>query len=123
MTVGTAVTGYSYALEGLIHVMWVLLPDALDPVFGPSFPKYNMNWLIPLVWGGFFAGLLLMILKRFGFVTGSIISAIRGVHDQGLIPFRNLLPMLFVSLITITAGGSAGPEASVMVMVRREDFW
>jgi H+/Cl- antiporter ClcA len=135
LVVGVAVTGYSYALEGLIKLLWVLLPRALsDSGLFANFPLYNLNWIIPLVWGGLCAGILLMLLKRFGYGTGSIILAIRGVHDDGTIPFANFVPMLFgekegeqkkhdlmflllaVSLITITAGGSAGPEASVIVM-------
>lgn len=111
------VTGYSYALEGLIHVIWVLMPEALDKTGAFEVVRlYNLNWIIPLVWGGCVAGVMLLVFHRYNLSTGSIISAIRGVHDDGAIPLSNVLPMLFVSLVTITAGGSAGPEASVIVM-------
>jgi hypothetical protein len=83
LVVGVAVTGYSYALEGLVTLIWKILPDTLEPFCGPRFPVYNMNWILPLVWGGLVAGAVLSVFNRYSLKTGSIISVIRGVHDEG----------------------------------------
>ena len=115
---GVFVTGYSYAIEGLLILLWRTLPNGLEQagIVGEAFPLFHLNWLIPLIYGGLLAGVLLWLMKRRRLTTGSIVSAIRGVHKDGLVSSRSFLPMLFVSLITITAGGSAGPEASVIIM-------
>ena len=118
MVLGVLVTGYSYAIEGMLILLWRIIPNALirAGLFNDKFGPWNMNWITPLVWGGAGAGLMLWLLARYKLQTGTIVTAMRGIHTRGLIPFRQFFPMLFVSLVTITAGGSAGPEASVIIM-------
>lgn len=116
--VGTAITGYQYALQALVDAVWHKLVDAIvrTGVFGPQFPLYNINWMIPVTLGGLVGGVMLSVCRRLSLQTGTIVHAIQGVHDPGHIDIKLLLPMLLVSLVTITAGGSAGPEAAVIVM-------
>jgi H+/Cl- antiporter ClcA len=75
-----------------------------------------MNWFVPLVYGGGVGGVLLMLSKRYNYECGTVVECIRGVHLPGSIPFRHFVPMFFISLVTITAGGSCGPEAAVLVL-------
>lgn len=110
---GVVITGYSYALELLIELIWhkgggAVKASGLNP--------YMMNWFVPLVYGGVLGGSLLMVAKKYGYECGTIVHCIQGVHLPGSVPLKYFLPMFFISLVTITAGGSCGPEAAVLVL-------
>jgi len=49
--------------------------------------------------------------------TGSVADTIKSLHERGYIPCNYFFPMLITSLVSITGGASAGPEASVLVMM------
>lgn len=106
--------GYQYALKGTLRLVWNMLGNAL--VNAGLVPAWLLNFMFPVVFGGFIAGSLLHLAALYDWKTGSMVSAVRAIHDPGVLPLKHFLPMLCISIITISAGGSAGPEASVVIM-------
>ena len=98
--------------QGLLEVVWKIIPNAIP------LPNdfYWYNWIVPVVLGGLLGGVMLGLAKKLKFECGGVVAAIKAIHDPGILPFKHFIPMLMISLVTITAGGSAGPEAAVVVM-------
>lgn len=113
---GVIITGYAYALEFLIYLIWNLGGRAVrragllycfcrfvDCVFlqvqSSGLNPYMMNWFVPLVYGGGLGGVMLMIAKRFGWECGSMVKIISGVHLPGSVPFKYFFPMFVISLV------------------------
>ena len=79
-------------------------------------PAWLVNFIVPVVFGGVGAGAMLHWAAKWDWKTGSMLAALRAVHEPGMLPVKHFLPMLCISIVTITSGGSAGPEAAVVIL-------
>lgn len=105
---GLVATAYYYVLESCLHLVWHTLPDFLEPLF-PSIPTWNYIWIATTI-GGFFVGLTLHLMG----LPGEVSFVVDKVHNPGRIELRQTPAMIVASLVSITAGGSAGPEAPLV---------
>ena len=105
---GLVATAYYYVLESCLHLVWHTLPDFLKPLF-PSIPTWNYIWIATTI-GGFFVGLTLYLMG----LPGEVSFVVDKVHNPGRIELRQTPAMIVASLVSITAGGSAGPEAPLV---------
>ena len=106
---GFVATTYYFVLEKLLHFVWHTGPEFLDPFFPSWLPSWNYVWIVTTI-GGFFVGLSLYFLG----LPGEMAAVIEKVHDPGCMETRQTPGMIITSLISITAGGSAGPEAPLV---------
>ncbi len=106
---GLVATAYYYVLEACLHLVWHTLPDFVSPYFPASIPSWNYVWIATTI-GGFLVGLTL----RFMGLPGEVAFVVDKVHSPGRISLRQTPAMIVASLISITAGGSAGPEAPLV---------
>ncbi len=106
---GLVATAYYYVLEGSLHLFWHTLPDFVSPYLPPGIPTWNYVWIATTI-GGLLVGLTL----RFMGLPGEVAFVVDKVHDPGRIELRQTPAMIVASLVSITAGGSAGPEAPLV---------
>lgn len=106
---GLVATVYYYTLEFCLHHVWHTLPEFLKPYFSSSFPSSNYVWIATTI-GGFLVGLTLYFMG----LPGEVAFVVDQVHDPGKISLRQTPAMIVASLFSITAGGSAGPEAPLV---------
>ncbi len=106
---GLVATAYYYVLEGSLHFVWHTLPDVLNPYFPSKFPAWNYVWIATTI-GGFLVGVTLHLMG----LPGEVSFVVDKVHDPGRISVRQTPAMILASLFSITAGGSAGPEAPLV---------
>lgn len=105
---GLVATAYYYVLESCLHLVWHTLPDFLEPIF-PAIPAWNYIWIATTI-GGFLVGLTLHLMG----LPGEVSFVVDKVHNPGRIELRQTPAMIVASLVSITAGGSAGPEAPLV---------
>ncbi|HET8656076.1 MAG TPA: chloride channel protein, partial [Longimicrobiaceae bacterium] len=99
---GVLAAGYYYLLEGALHVVWDVVAKAVGPV-----------WIVTGV-GGVLVGLALWKLG----VPGEIAAVVDNIHlRRGRIDIRQTPSMTVVSLLSISFGGSAGPEAPLVQII------
>ena len=115
---GLVATAYYYALEACLHLVWHRLPDVLEPYFPQAIPSWNYVWIATSI-GGLLVGLTLYFLG----LPGEVAMVLDKVHDPGRIELRQTPAMIVASLISITAGGSAGPEAPLVQIVGSFGGW
>eukprot|EP01089_Gocevia_fonbrunei_P000544 TRINITY_DN10554_c0_g1_i2.p1 TRINITY_DN10554_c0_g1~~TRINITY_DN10554_c0_g1_i2.p1 ORF type:complete len:516 (-),score=46.89 TRINITY_DN10554_c0_g1_i2:321-1868(-) len=118
---GVFVFIYGHILKVLINLLWNIIPKWLYyevGMFSDSFPVWNYMWMLTTT-AGLIAGLLIVWVKRFPWMknTGTMPDTLEKLHKRGYIGGNHVLPMFVISLVTITTGGSAGPEAAVLVMM------
>ncbi|WP_250124594.1 chloride channel protein [Chroococcidiopsis sp. CCMEE 29] len=106
---GLVATGYYYVLEGSLHLVWHTLPQFLAPYFPTAIPPWNYVWIATTI-GGFLVGLTLHFMG----LPGEVALVVDKVHDPGRVSLRQTPAMIVASLFSITAGGSAGPEAPLV---------
>ncbi len=106
---GLVATAYYYVLEACLHLVWHTLPDFLEPYFSSTFPASNYVWIATTI-GGLLVGLTLYFMG----LPGEVSFVVDSVHDPGRITTRQTPAMIVASLVSITAGGSAGPEAPLV---------
>jgi H+/Cl- antiporter ClcA len=106
---GLVATAYYYVLEGSLHVVWHTLPELLEPYFPTAVPAWNYVWIATTI-GGFLVGLTLHLMG----LPGEVAFVVDKVHSPGRIDLRQTPAMIMASLVSITAGGSAGPEAPLV---------
>ena len=106
---GLAATAYYYLLEASLHLVWHTLPKFLLPYLPASISAWNYVWLATTI-GGFLVGLTLYLMG----LPGEVAFVVDNVHSPGRISLRQTPAMIVASLISITAGGSAGPEAPLV---------
>jgi len=65
-----------------------------------------------------FAGLCLKIASKLDWLKtpGNLPDTIEKLHARGYISLNHFLPMFVTSVLSITSGSSAGPEAAVLVL-------
>ena len=106
---GLVATAYYYMLESSLDIVWHTLPEFLEPYFPKAIPAWNYVWIVTTI-GGFFVGLTLRLMG----LPGEVAFVVDKVHNPGRIDVRQTPAMIVASLISITAGGSAGPEAPLV---------
>lgn len=106
---GLVATVYYFILEGMIHGMWETLPRLVKPYFPSWLSPDHYVWMATTV-GGFCVGLALYFLG----LPGEMSQVVDKVHEAGKIDIRKTPAMIIASLIAITSGGSAGPEAPLV---------
>lgn len=106
---GLVATIYYFALEGMMHGVWHTIPELITPYFTSWFPTKNYV-LIATTVGGFCVGLVLYFMG----LPGEMAQVVDRIHSPGKIDIRKTPAMIIASLIAITAGGSAGPEAPLV---------
>lgn len=115
---GLVATAYYYALEASLHLVWHTIPDFLAPYTPAGIPAWNYVWIATTL-GGFLVGLTLYFLG----LPGEVAFVVDKVHDPGHIELRQTPAMTVASLISITAGGSAGPEAPLVQIIGSFGGW
>ena len=106
---GLVATVYYFVLETMMHGMWHTLPEIVKPYFPGWFAVSNYVWLATTI-GGFCVGLALYF---FG-LPGEMAQVVDKIHSPGKIDIKKTPSMIVASLIAITSGGSAGPEAPLV---------
>lgn len=105
---GLVATVYYYLLESSMHLVWHTLPP-LTSQFSGDFLTKNYVWIAATI-GGFLVGLSLYFMG----LPGEVAFVVDKVHDPGQIEMKQTPAMIVASLVSITAGGSAGPEAPLV---------
>ncbi|HCF27787.1 MAG TPA: voltage-gated chloride channel [Cyanobacteria bacterium UBA11049] len=106
---GLVATAYYYVLESCLHLVWHTIPHFIEPLFPTKFPAWNYVWIATTI-GGFLVGLTLHLMG----LPGEVAFVVDKVHNPGRIELRQTPAMIVASLVSITAGGSAGPEAPLV---------
>lgn len=106
---GLVATCYYYLLESSLHLVWHQIPEILKSFSDRNFISGNYVWIATTI-GGLLVGLTL----RFMGLPGEVSLVVDKVHDPGLIELKQTPAMIVASLFSITAGGSAGPEAPLV---------
>ncbi|MBE9064737.1 chloride channel protein [cf. Phormidesmis sp. LEGE 11477] len=106
---GLVATCYYFVLETMMHGVWHTLPAWIEPRFPSWLPTSNYVWIATTI-GGFCVGLVLYFMG----LPGEMAQVVDNVHNPGRIDVHKTPAMVIASLVAITAGGSAGPEAPLV---------
>ena len=106
---GLVATVYYFVLEGMMHGVWHTIPVMIAPYLPSWFPP-ECYVLVATTIGGFFVGLVLYFMG----LPGEMAQVVDSIHSPGRIDIKKTPAMIIASLIAITAGGSAGPEAPLV---------
>lgn len=106
---GLVATCYYFVLEAMMHGVWHTLPERVEPLFPSWLPTENYVWIATTI-GGFCVGLILYFMG----LPGEMAQVVDSVHSPGRIDIRKTPAMVIASLVAITSGGSAGPEAPLV---------
>lgn len=139
---GLITTAYYYVLEACLRFVWNTVPDWLEtlfeikalshlaqtheelysifiePYFPGGIPSSIYLWIVATI-GGLCVGLALHFLGS----PGEISTVVDNVHEPGQINPRQTPSMIAVSLFSITAGGSLGPEAPLVQFIGSFGSW
>ncbi len=115
---GLVATAYYYVLEALLHLVWHTLPDFLVSHWPSGLPAWNYVWIATTI-GGLLVGLTLYFMG----LPGEVSMVVDKVHDPGRIELHQTPAMIVASLFSITAGGSAGPEAPLVQIIASFGGW
>ncbi|MGB3532970.1 MAG: chloride channel protein [Microcoleaceae cyanobacterium] len=106
---GVVATTYYFVLEELMKLVWETGKSYWLPLFPTWLPDWNYTLIVASI-GGLCVGLCLYF---FG-LPGEMAAVIDKVHDAGRLNPGQTPGMLSTSLVSITAGGSLGPEAPLV---------
>ncbi len=106
---GLVATCYYFVLEAMMHGVWHTLPEWVEPRFPSWLSTNNYVWIATTI-GGFCVGLVLYFMG----LPGEMAQVVDSVHNPGRIDVRKTPAMVIASLVAITSGGSAGPEAPLV---------
>ena len=106
---GLVATIYYFVLENLLDIVWQEGQEFWLPLFPTWLPAWNYTWIIATL-GGLLVGLCLYFLG----LPGEMAMVIDKIHDPGRLEPRQTPGMIITSLVSITAGGSLGPEAPLV---------
>jgi H+/Cl- antiporter ClcA len=115
---GLVATAYYYVLEACLHMTWHTLPELITPYFPANIPVWHYVWIATTI-GGFCVGLTLHYMG----LPGEVAMVVDKVHDPGRIEIKQTPAMIVASLFSITAGGSAGPEAPLVQILGSFGGW
>ena len=106
---GMVATVYYFVLEFLLELVWETGRASIVPWFPAWLPHWHYTWIVATI-GGFGVGLCLYLLG----LPGEMALVIDRVHDAGRLEPEQTPGMIATSLVSITAGGSLGPEAPLV---------
>ena len=106
---GLVATVYYFVLEQLLEVVWDSGREFIVSWFPVWLPHWHYTWIVATL-GGLGVGLCLHFLG----LPGEMAIVIDRVHDAGRLEPKQTPGMIATSLISITAGGSLGPEAPLV---------
>lgn len=106
---GLVATVYYFILEQLLEIVWHSGREFMLGWFPAWLPHWHYTWLVATL-GGLGVGLCLHFLG----LPGEMAIVIDRVHDAGRLEPKQTPGMIATSLISITAGGSLGPEAPLV---------
>ena len=106
---GLVATLYYFVLEAMMHGVWHTLPEQIEPYFPSWLSTNNYVWIATTI-GGFCVGLVLYFMG----LPGEMAQVVDRIHQPGRIDIRKTPAMVIASLVAITSGGSAGPEAPLV---------
>lgn len=106
---GLVATAYYFVLENCLEVVWEVGKPYITSFFPAWLPAWNYTWMVATI-GGLGVGLCLYFLGQ----PGEMAIVIDKVHDAGRLEPSQTPGMVATSLVSITAGGSLGPEAPLV---------
>lgn len=106
---GVVATIYYFVLENLLEIVWESGRESIVQWFPVWLPHWHYTWMVATV-GGLGVGLCLYFLG----LPGEMAAVIDRVHDAGRLEPSQTPGMIATSLVSITAGGSLGPEAPLV---------
>ena len=106
---GLVATIYYFVLETMMHGVWHYAPEFLTAMLPSWISPSNHIWMITMA-GGLCVGLILYWMG----LPGEMAQVVDRIHNPGLIDYRKSPAMVIASLVAITSGGSAGPEAPLV---------
>lgn len=109
ITGGLVATLYYFVLETMMHGVWHTLPEQVESYFPGWLSTNNYVWIATTI-GGFCVGLILYFMG----LPGEMAQVVDKIHQPGRIDIRKTPAMVIASLVAITSGGSAGPEAPLV---------
>ena len=115
---GLVATIYYYGIEACLHFVWHTLPKWVEPWLPTGVVTTDYVWMVTTI-GGFFVGLTLHFMG----LPGEVAMVVDKIHDPGRIEIKQTPAMIVASLFSITAGGSAGPEAPLVQIIGSFGSW
>ncbi|MGN6727539.1 MAG: chloride channel protein [Tepidisphaeraceae bacterium] len=116
---GIVATLYYLLLQGVMHGVWLKVAK-LSPLSLPIEPMWRPSVIVISTVGGLIVGLLTRWLGS----AGEIASVVDNIHlRHGRIDVRQTPAMTLTSLASISAGGSAGPEAPLVQIIGSCASW
>ncbi|MEM1367739.1 MAG: chloride channel protein [Cyanobacteria bacterium P01_H01_bin.15] len=106
---GLVATAYYFVLETLLDLVWIEGKEWILAFFPSWLPHWHYTWIVATI-GGLGVGLCLYFLG----LPGEMALVIDRVHDAGRLEPKQTPGMIATSLVSITAGGSLGPEAPLV---------
>ena len=106
---GLVATAYYFVLENCLHLVWEIGRVSIVSLFPQWLAPWNYTWIIATI-GGLGVGLCLHFFGQ----PGEMAVVIDKVHDPGRLEPNQTPSMIATSLVSITAGGSLGPEAPLV---------
>jgi H+/Cl- antiporter ClcA len=115
---GLVATIYYNVLEACLDGVWHTFPTLVLPHLPAGIPAGGYVLIVTTI-GGFCVGLTLHLMG----LPGEVAMVVDKVHDPGRIELRQTPAMIVASLFSITAGGSAGPEAPLVQVIGSFGSW
>ncbi|MEM9136367.1 MAG: chloride channel protein [Cyanobacteria bacterium P01_F01_bin.42] len=106
---GVVATIYYFVLEHCLEFVWETGRASVVAWFPAWMPHWHYTWIVATI-GGLGVGLCLYFLG----LPGEMALVIDRVHDAGRLDPKQTPGMIATSLVSITAGGSLGPEAPLV---------
>ncbi|WP_293084041.1 chloride channel protein [Okeania sp. SIO3B5] len=106
---GLVATAYYFVLEHFLEFVWETGKHYFTGIFPDWFPAWNYTWIVSTI-GGLGVGLCLYFFGQ----PGEMAKVIEKIHDPGRLEPSQTPGMIATSLVSITAGGSLGPEAPLV---------
>lgn len=115
---GIVATVYYFVLENFMELVWEEGREHITAFFPPWLPPWHYTWIVATV-GGLGVGLCLYFFGQ----PGEMAVVIDKVHDAGRLEPSQTPGMVATSLVSITAGGSLGPEAPLVQINGSTGSW
>lgn len=117
---------YDGAMELSLHIVWKKIPEAIERAAAKTEGGLDLlnRWafLYTVAACTTLAAGAGACVKYVGF-PGDLPNVIQCVHALGYVPINRALPMICVSLFSIAAGGSVGPEAPLVAVSASVSGW
>lgn len=106
---GLVATVYYFVLEHFLDWVWEDGREFFVSLFPTWLPAWHYTWIAATI-GGLLVGLCLYFLG----LPGEMALVVDKIHDPGRLEPKQTPAMIITSLVSITAGGSLGPEAPLV---------